>query len=248
VTVLLEVHDLSAGYGGRVAVSEVEIAAGPGEAVAVLGPNGGGKTTLFHVLIGELAPMSGSFQVADAPAYVPQTDRSRLEFPVSALDVTLMGSLRRSRWWLPAGRAARRAAGQALERVGLGASAVTPFGELSGGQRQRVRIARALLQDSPVVILDEPLAGIDPGSAELINALFEELRAEGRLLLVSTHDAAGARTFDRVLCLNRRQIAYGPPEEVLDREALEATYGEELVILDTARGSSAAVTVQHHEH
>ena len=110
-----------------------------------------------------------------------------------------------------------------------------------------MRVARALVQDAPVLLLDEPLAGVDPASAELIAALFDELRAEGRTLLVSTHDVGSARRFDLVLCLNRRQVAFGPPERALDRESLEATYGSELIVIDEPR-PVRAVTVQHHEH
>jgi ABC-type Mn2+/Zn2+ transport system ATPase subunit len=245
---LVETSGLAAGYDGPAAIEGVGFAAAGGEAVAVLGPNGGGKTTLFRVLVGELEPTSGWASVRGGVAYVAQTDRTRLDFPVSALDVALMGTLARSPWWRPAGLADRRAAEAALGRVGLGAEARTRFGALSGGQRQRVLLARALVQDAPVLLLDEPLAGVDPASATLITALFEELRAEGRLLLVATHDAAGARRFDRVLCLNRRQVAFGDPGASLTRETLEATYGSEIVVLESGAGPVRAVAVQHHEH
>jgi manganese/iron transport system ATP-binding protein/manganese/zinc/iron transport system ATP- binding protein len=241
------VHGLAAGYGGEPVLREVSFSAPAGAGVCVLGPNGGGKTTLFRVLTGELRPLAGSCEVDGRPAYVAQTERTRLDFPVSALDVALMGSLAHGRWWLPARREDRDAAAAALERVGLGAEARTRFGELSGGQRQRVLLARALTQDAPVLLLDEPLAGVDPASAELIDALFEELRGEGRTLLVSTHDVESARGFDLVLCLNRTQVAFGPPESALDRRSLEATYGSELIVIED-EGPLRAVTVQHHDH
>jgi len=218
-----------------------------GRSVCVLGPNGGGKTTLFRALTGELEPVEGRVAVAGPPAYVAQTERTRLDFPVSALDVALMGSLARGRWWLPAPRSERERAQAALERVGLATQASMRFGELSGGQRQRVLLARALVQDAPLLLLDEPLAGVDPASAELIDAVFGELRAEGRTLLVSTHDVASARRFDLVLCLSRRQVAFGPPAEALDRATIEATYGSELIVID-ADAPLHAVTVQHHDH
>jgi manganese/iron transport system ATP-binding protein/manganese/zinc/iron transport system ATP- binding protein len=167
---------------------------------------------------------------------------------VSALDVALMGAIAGGRWWLPPRRADRRRAAEALERVGLADEARTRFGELSGGQRQRVLVARALVQEARVMLLDEPLAGVDPASAEAVIALFAELRAEGRTLLVSTHDIDGARGFDRVLCLNRRQVAFGPPAATLTRDVLEQTYGSEIVVLDTADGPVRALAVQHHEH
>ena len=240
-------EDLAAGYGGPPVLRGVSFEAGPGRTVCVLGPNGGGKTTLFRALMGELEPAAGRVQVAGRPAYVAQTERTRLDFPVSALDVALMGTLARGRWWLPPGRADRTAARAALERVGLAGEARAPFGELSGGQRQRALLARALVQDARVLLLDEPLSGVDPASAQLIDALFAELRDRGRTLLVSSHDVESARGFDLVLCLHGRQIAFGPPAEVLDRATLEATYGRELIVLDEA-GPARAVTIQHHEH
>ena len=238
---------LSAGYGGRPVLHGVSFAVDPGRTVCVLGPNGGGKTTLFRALTGELPALTGRMRVAGRPAYVAQTERTRLDFPVSARDVALMGSLAQGRWWLPPRRWQREAAGRALERVGLTAQGGVPFGELSGGQRQRALIARALVQDARVLMLDEPLSGVDPASAQLIDTVFGELRAEGRTLLVSSHDVESARGFDLVLCLNRRQIAFGPPGEALDRATLEQTYGRELIVLDAA-GPTSAITIQHHTH
>jgi ABC-type Mn2+/Zn2+ transport system ATPase subunit len=241
------VESLSAGYGGPPVLRDVSFAVDPGRTVCVLGPNGGGKTTLFRALLGELEPDSGAVRVAGRPAYVAQTERTRLDFPVNALDVALMGTLAQGRWWLPPRRRDRAAAKAALERVGLAELSGTPFGELSGGQRQRALLARALVQDAAVLLLDEPLAGVDPASATLIDRLFADLRGEDRTLLVSSHDVESARAFDLVLCLHGRQVAFGPPGEVLDRATLEATYGRELIVLDETT-PARAVTVQHHEH
>lgn len=245
----VEARGLALAYGDHPVLEEVDFEVAPGAALCVLGPNGGGKTTLFRALLGELRPVAGHVDVTGRPAYVAQTERTRLDFPVSALDVALMGSLADGRWWLPPRRAQRRVALTALERVGLGEQPAVRFGELSGGQRQRVLLARALTQDAPVLLLDEPFAGVDPASAERIGTVFSELRAEGRTLLVSTHDVESAREFDLVLCLNRRQVAFGAPEGSLGREVLEATYGSDIVVLEgSGEQVVRAITVQHHEH
>jgi ABC-type Mn2+/Zn2+ transport system ATPase subunit len=239
----LSVQDLAASYGGPVVLSGVTFDAEQGERIGVLGPNGGGKSTLFRVLLGELRPLRGSVRRPSRLGFVPQTERSRLDYPVSALDVALMGTLSRVPWWRPVGRRERRAALGALERVGLAALADEQFGELSGGQRQRVLVARALVQDAPVLLLDEPFSGVDQTSADLLERLLGDLAGEGRALLVATHDLEQARRFDRVLCLNRRQIAFGPPEETLTRPVLEATYGGEIVTLP---GEAALLPPHHH--
>jgi manganese/iron transport system ATP-binding protein/manganese/zinc/iron transport system ATP- binding protein len=244
VTAAVRAQRLAAGYDGHPAVRDVSFELPPGRTLCVLGPNGGGKTTLFRALIGELPALAGERLIAGRPAYVAQSERLRLDFPVSALEVALMGSLPNGRWWLPTRRGDRDAAQRALARVGLEPEAGTRFGTLSGGQRQRTLLARALVQDAAVLLLDEPLAGVDPTSAERIAGLFGELRAEGRTLLVSTHDVQSARHFDLVLCLNRRQVAFGPPGEVLDREVLEATYAG--AIIEIPGSDHVGVLPAHH--
>jgi len=240
--VLVRGAGLSAGYGGEVVLRDVSFSVRAGERVGVLGPNGGGKTTLFRLLLGELEPHAG---VLERPrcAVVPQTERSRLDFPVSALDVASMGAVGRLPWWRRPGRAERAQARAALDRVGLGPQADATFGALSGGQRQRVLVARALVQDAAVMVLDEPFTGLDAASAEGLEGLLVELAREGRGLLIATHDVEQAGRWDRVLCLNRRQIAFGVPREVLTRPVLEATYGGSVVSLD---GERAVLPPHHH--
>ena len=184
-------------------------------------------------------------ELAGAPAYVPQTERARLDFPVSALDVALMGAYGRTPWYRRVARRDREAARAALARVGLEDVADETFGALSGGQRQRVLLARALVQDSPVLLLDEPLSGVDGASAARIETVFAALRDEGRTLLVATHDVHQAASWDVVLCLNRRQVAFGPPASTLTPAVLHETYGAELIVL---AGEGAAVGVGHHAH
>jgi manganese/iron transport system ATP-binding protein/manganese/zinc/iron transport system ATP- binding protein len=237
---------MAGGYAnGANAITGVSFDLEPGTIAAVLGPNGGGKTTLFRALLDELPVRRGTVELPARPAYVPQTDRTRLDFPVSALDVVLMGAYGRTPAWRRIARADRDAARATLERVGLGDRARRRFGDLSGGQRQRVLIARALLQQSPVMLLDEPLSGVDAASATRIEALFAELRSEGRVLLVATHDVEQARRWDQVVCLHGEQIAFGPPATTLTTAVLTRTYGAELVVLP---GGERAVAVEHHHH
>jgi len=246
VTLLVRAHELSGGYGGAPAIEHLDFALHAGQRVGLLGPNGGGKTTLFRALLGELPVVRGELEVATRCAVVPQTERSRLDFPVSALDVALMGTLARLPWWRRPGRADRRAACEALERVGLGTEARRTFGELSGGQRQRVLIARALVQDAGLLLLDEPFTGLDEPSARRLEALLADLAAGGRGLLISTHEVEQARAWDVVLCLNRGQVAFGPPGEVLTRPVLERTYGAHVVELPG--GGRGVMPAHHHEH
>ena len=243
---LIAARGLGLGYGaGPVVVTGIEFDLRPGERLALLGPNGGGKTTLLRALLGQLRPRAGSLEVRASCGSVPQTERSRLDYPVSALEVAAMGMLSRRPWWRGPGREGRAAAARALSRVGLAEQADATFGELSGGQRQRVLIARALVQDARVLLMDEPFTGLDRPAAERLEALIAELAADGHAVAIATHDLEQARRWDSVLCLNGRQIAFGPPAEALDLAVLEATYGGAIVELP---GGGRAVLPAHHHH
>jgi ABC-type Mn2+/Zn2+ transport system ATPase subunit len=247
---LASARDLAVGYDGSPAIQAVSFAVGPGERVGLLGPNGGGKTTLFRALLGQLAPLAGALSLQASCATVPQTERSRLDFPVTALDVALMGALPRLGWWARSRHAERARALAALEAVALADRAGASFGELSAGQRQRVLIARARVQDARLLLLDEPFAGVDEPSARRLSALIAELASEGASVMIATHDAEQVREWELVLCLNRRQVAFGPPKAILTRAVLEATYGSEIVMLP-AEGAPAedvvpAVLPPHH--
>jgi len=247
VEALIEAAGLEAGYDGLPAVAEVSFTLAAGERLALLGPNGGGKTTILRAVLGELRPLAGTLRVAASCGSVPQTERSRLDYPVSALEVAMMGALSRLPWWRRPGRVDRDAARAALARVGLESLADETFGELSGGQRQRVLIARALVQDARVLLMDEPFTGLDHAAADRLEALIAVLAEEGHGIVIATHDLEQARRWDSVLCVNQRQIAVGPPEQTLDRPVLEATYGGAIVEIP-GTGGRAILPPHHHHH
>jgi ABC-type Mn2+/Zn2+ transport system ATPase subunit len=229
--VLARASDLAVGYGSNVAIEGVSFEVLAGSRIGLIGPNGGGKTTLFRAMLGELRPLRGSLEVLARCGSVPQTQRSRLDYPVTALDVALMGNLSRLPWWRRPGRVERRRGRDALAEVGMADLGGELFGELSGGQQQRTLIARALVQDARLLLMDEPFTGVDVPNVELILALIDRLAVEGRALLVATHDVDQVRAWDGVVCLNRRQIAVGPPSDVLTAKVLAATYPGSVVVL-----------------
>jgi ABC-type Mn2+/Zn2+ transport system ATPase subunit len=249
--VLAELEDVTAGYGGPPALEGIGFRVREGERIGVLGPNGGGKSTLFKVMLGVLAADHGRLRVRGRAGFVPQGDRSRLDYPVSALDVVLMGALGELAWWRRPGRGERRRALAALEMVGLAPLARRSFGELSGGQRQRVLIARALMQEAKLLLLDEPFSGIDQASGTRVMSLIDQLALRGHGLMIATHDIEQATAWGLVLCLNRRQVAFGPSRTTLTREVLEETHGGALVTLPgsgRAEPQTALLPPHHHEH
>jgi len=242
---LVEATGLSAGYEGQEVITGASFGLRRGQRLALLGPNGGGKTTLLRAILGELEPLRGELAVSARCGTVPQSSQARLDYPVSALDVALMGTLNHLRWWQRPGQTERDEARTALARVGLADLTQETFGALSAGQRQRVLVARGLVQDAELILLDEPFAGIDRRSAFQLEDLISSLAEEGRAVIIATHDLEQARRWDLVLCMNRRQVAFGKPDEVLSRDVLEETYGGEIVELPGGR--TGVVPPHHHE-
>ncbi len=231
--------DLSVHFGDRSALEGITVSFFPGETVSLLGPNGAGKSTLLKVIGGLLPASHGTVALNGTPirrpshavVYVPQRSSVDWTFPVSVLDVVLMArALRRSRL-LPYGEADRAAALQALAQVGMRQMAPYQIGALSGGQQQRVFLARALVQDGEVFLLDEPFTGVDVPTQELVVSLFRQLRERGKTIIYATHDLdLAARSSDRIMLLNRRLIAIGAPREVLTAANLRATFGGQAVL------------------
>jgi len=235
----LETSALSVHFGDRSALEGVDLRIGAREILSLLGPNGAGKSTLLKALAGVLAPTHGVVlldgQRVRRPnsrvVYVPQRSGVDWHFPVSVLDVAMMGiGLRRSRW-RPLGASDRQAALTALERVGMRRLAGVQIGQLSGGQQQRVFLARALVQDGEILLLDEPFAGVDAPTQELLVDLFARLRDGGKTILYATHDLSlAAASSDRMLLVHHRLIADGPPAAVMTAENLRETFGGRAVL------------------
>jgi manganese/iron transport system ATP-binding protein len=214
------------GYRGTAVLRGVDLTVRPGEVLALVGPNGAGKSTLIKAVLGLADVVAGSVEANGPTGYVPQLGALDNDFPVSALQVVLMGRYRAIGWWRPTGRAERRRALDALDRVGLAGRARDRFGLLSGGQRQRVLVARALVASPRLLLLDEPFNGVDALSQAAILALLRELAAAGTAIVVSTHDLDLARDHaDQVTLLNGRQWATGTPAGTLTPETLRAAYG-----------------------
>jgi len=238
----IAVDSVTLSYDGHVALYEVSFALHAGEHLAVVGPNGAGKSTLLKALAGLLAPTSGTLRIhGHAPrahlcvAYVPQRSDVDWRFPLSVFDVVLMGRIGRLGPLRRPGRADRDLVRAAIERVGLGPLAGRQIGELSGGEQQKMFIARAMAQEAEIVLLDEPLAGLDvPATADVVS-LFRKL--ERATLVVALHDLAiAAGSFDLVLLLHERAIHFGAPAETFQEEYLRQAYGGCVRLVRTEEG------------
>jgi manganese/iron transport system ATP-binding protein len=215
------------------ALEGVSFRAERGERIAVVGPNGAGKSTLLKLIVGTLKPSQGSIDIfGHGPhghiciAYVPQRSQIDWAFPVTVADVVMMGRVGRIGFFRWPHRADWRVVEESLARVNATHLAQKQIGELSGGQQQRVFIARALAQEAELLLLDEPLTGLDVPSQEAIFEVLDGLRPDGVTVIVSTHDLnMAAARFDKVMLLNRKIVAWGVGTAVLSTENLVAAYG-----------------------
>jgi manganese/iron transport system ATP-binding protein len=231
--------------GGRPALEDVSFELGRGERVAVVGPNGAGKSTLLKVVAGILNPSSGAVEVYGHTAeghicigYVPQRTQVDWSFPVTVADVVMMGRVARMGLFRQPGREDWRLVHESLAQVGMTDLTDRQIGELSGGQQQRVFIARSLAQEAELLLMDEPLTGLDVPSQDAIFTILDLLRARGMTVLVSTHDLhLAAERFDRLMLLRGRLLGYGTAEEVLTPANLRLAYGTHMTVLDTPEGT-----------
>jgi ABC-type Mn2+/Zn2+ transport system ATPase subunit len=241
---ILRVSDLVVRYERGPALDEISFELEVGERVAVVGPNGAGKSTLFKVISGVLPPTRGRVEIFGGDpgghiciAYVPQRNQVDWDFPVDVSDVVMMGRIGQMglfRWPKPRDW---KIVHHSLTLVGLEDLADHQIRELSGGQQQRMFIARALAQEAELVLMDEPLTGLDVHSQDEIFHILDALQEQGVTVMVAMHDLdVAARRFQKVMLLNRRLIGFGSADQVFDPELLMKAYGGHMRILHTDNG------------
>lgn len=238
-TPAVEVHDLTVAYGEKPVLWDVDLEVPPGVLMAIVGPNGAGKTTLIKAILGLVRPAAGQVLMHGKPysprsrlaAYVPQRGSVDWDFPTTVLDVVMMGTYGRLGWFRRPRSRERSDALEALGRVGMAEFAARQISQLSGGQQQRTFLARALVQDAPVYIMDEPFQGVDAVTERAIVDLLRDLRTRGRTVLVVHHDLQTvAEYFDWATLLNVRKIASGPVAEAFTPQHVRSAYGERVFL------------------
>ncbi len=233
-------HGRTARNGRDLALQHISFQVESGQRVAVVGPNGAGKSTLLHLIAGTVQPTGGQVKIfGSGPgkhiciAYVPQRSQIDWTFPVTAADVVMMGRARQIGLLRRPSRQDKQIVAESLEWVKALPLAHKQIGELSGGQQQRIFIARALAQEAELLLLDEPLTGLDMPSQETIFAILDSLRPSGVTILMATHDLAlAAEHFDQIMLLNQVMVAFGEPTAVLTQENLLHAYGGRVSIFN----------------
>lgn len=239
-TTSLMVDDLSVVYGnGHAALQGATFSLQGGTICALVGINGSGKSTLFKSIMGFVRPTSGAVKINGADiktalknqlvAYVPQAEEVDWSFPVSVADVVMMGRYGKMNWMRIPRHVDHEVVEKSLRRVEMWDYRDRQIGELSGGQKKRVFLARALAQGGRMILLDEPFTGVDVKTEDAIIELLRELRAEGAVILVSTHNLGAVPEFcDQVVLINRKVLAYGPTDEIFTEQNLTAAFGGQL--------------------
>lgn len=239
----LAIHDMTVAYQRKPVLWDVDLDIPAGKLVGIVGPNGAGKSTLIKAVLNLVPRVSGEVLVFGKPyaanrhrvGYVPQRESVDWDFPVSALDVVCMGCYARIGWLRPVSRKYRREAMEALDRVGLADLAKRQISQLSGGQQQRTFLARALVQNADLYLMDEPFAAVDAATELAIVQVLRDLRGASKTVLVVHHDLQTVpEYFDHVIMINMRIVAHGPTSEVFTTENLQKTYGGKLTLLAEA--------------
>lgn len=250
----LDIRGLWTGYGQRPALKDITFQVDAGEVLGIIGPNGSGKTTLLKSILGLVRPWQGEVRVLGKPAaeqkkmmgYMPQVEQVDWDFPVTVADVALMGRYARRGPFRRTNKEDREAAGQALRQTGMYELRDNLIGELSGGQRRRALLARALANQPQLLLMDEPMAGLDATAQHQLLDLLDDLRAGGTTIVLSTHDLSCVSAYcSYAACLNQKLIAFGPPSEILNEAVLSQTFGSHLLMVHL---DGQAYAYQHHSH
>ncbi len=238
----LHVQGLTVTYQQQPVVQQVSFSLAAGRLIGLLGPNGAGKSTLLKAILGLIPSLAGEVSVFGKPyasqrrriGYVPQRESVDWDFPTDALDVVLMGTYGRLGLFRRPGKRERQTALHCLDQVGMADYAGRQISQLSGGQQQRVFLARALAQQADLYLMDEPFAGVDALTEKAIITLLEQMKRDGKTVLVVHHDLSTVQAyFDDVLLLNRQLIAAGAVEQTFTPELLQQTYGGKMAFLQT---------------
>jgi zinc/manganese transport system ATP-binding protein len=258
VNALIELKDVAFGYADALVLEHVNVHIHPGQFAAVVGPSGAGKTTLLKLVLGLLKPLRGDICVDGCVGgssserklkigYVPQLETVDWNFPVTVEQVALMGATQRNRFWPSHNRAAYKRLHEILKRLEIDQLAQRHIRDISGGQQQRTFLARALMAEPDLLVLDEPTAGVDARTAEGVLHLLAHLNQDGMSILMTTHDLnATAAHVPWVICLNRNVIAQGAPEDVFTEHILNDTYHGDMVVI--RNGGHLFVHERPHAH
>lgn len=252
----VELDGVSFQYGSLPVLEDVSLHVPKGEFLAILGPNGSGKSTLLKIITGSLVPTQGRVTLlgksprlrtgkSQRLGYVPQITSNNAGFPLTAGAVVMMGLYQKIGLGRFAQASHKKQVHQAMARVGVEDLNDRPLSELSGGQRQRVFLARAMVNQPEILLLDEPTTGIDSGSMEDFYTLLKKLHADGVTILIVSHDVGVVAGFvDRVACLNRSLVAHGKPESVLEDKVMQEMYGCDAVLF--SHGHHPHMVVRNH--
>ena len=232
--IAISIKDLTVAYDEKPALWDIDLNIPKGALTAIIGPNGAGKTSLIKATLGIIKPIAGRVDIFGQPmnrqrsqvAYVPQRNSVDWDFPTNVLDVVMMGTYSNLGWFQRPGKLEKEAAMNALKEVDMQDFADRQIGQLSGGQQQRIFVARALVQNASIFLMDEPLIGVDAITERAIIKLLKKLRDEMKTVIVVHHDLQTVEEyFDWAFLLNVRQIGFGKVSDIITSDNLKLTYG-----------------------
>jgi manganese/zinc/iron transport system ATP- binding protein len=237
----VKVSNLTVAYQKKPVLEDISFSVPEGKLIGIIGPNGAGKSTLIKAILELIPSINGAVEIfgdsykqnRKKVGYVPQRESVDWDFPTDALDVVTMGRYGHLGWFKRPGKKDTKIAMECLEKVGMAQYAHRQISQLSGGQQQRVFLARALAQDADLYFMDEPFVGVDAATEKAIITLLNNLKTQGKTVLVVHHDLNTVKEyFDWIMLINKELIGIGPTEELFTKDYLQTTYGGKLTMLD----------------